>query len=219
MFPDNKYSRWYNSIISQAQADVNRLVGRFEKHHIIPKSMGGPDTSSNLVKLTPREHLLCHLLLLKMTDGQNLFKMTCAMNLMMHNTNQKLGRTRVTTRKYDSARFYARVEFSEEHRHKISEAAKRRDPATRKQSAAANEKRRVFMQSYQKTAEHIENQAAATRGKTRKSWGHHSDEAKEKLSAVHLGKPKSEEAKKNMSLARLGKKYGPRGPYKKRINL
>jgi len=57
MFKDNKYSRWYRSIIAQAQEKVNsRLTGRFEKHHILPKSMGGSDAPENLVKLTPREH-------------------------------------------------------------------------------------------------------------------------------------------------------------------
>ena len=133
MFKDNKYTKWYESIISKAKEQVNyRLEGRFEKHHIIPRSLGGGNESSNLVKLTPREHFICHLLLMKMLDGSNLFKMVAAFNLMVKNTNQLLGRSKVTNRKYDASRFYKKVAFSEEHRRKISEAAKRRDPATRK---------------------------------------------------------------------------------------
>lgn len=38
----------------------------FENHHIIPKSLGGDNRLSNLVKLTYREHYLCHYLLTKM---------------------------------------------------------------------------------------------------------------------------------------------------------
>lgn len=37
----------------------------FERHHIIPRSMGGSDYKCNLVKLTAREHFIAHLLLHK----------------------------------------------------------------------------------------------------------------------------------------------------------
>lgn len=37
-----------------------------EKHHIIPKSLGGSDDKINIVKLTSREHFVGHLLLFKM---------------------------------------------------------------------------------------------------------------------------------------------------------
>lgn len=55
------YQKIYNQIIEKAK---NReLEGYFEKHHIIPKCMGGSDEDGNLVKLTAREHFLCHILL------------------------------------------------------------------------------------------------------------------------------------------------------------
>lgn len=67
MFIDNKYTRWYYDIVNRAK---NRLIdGYVEKHHVIPKSIGGTDDKSNLVILTAREHFLCHLLLTKMTTG------------------------------------------------------------------------------------------------------------------------------------------------------
>lgn len=40
--------------------------GYYEIHHIVPKSLGGKDTKDNLVKLTAKEHYICHLLLTKM---------------------------------------------------------------------------------------------------------------------------------------------------------
>jgi len=37
----------------------------FEKHHIIPKCLGGLNSTDNIVKLTPREHFVAHQLLVK----------------------------------------------------------------------------------------------------------------------------------------------------------
>jgi hypothetical protein len=53
-----------------------------EKHHIIPKCLGGSNEKSNLVKLTAREHFVCHLLLTKMLIGNLKYKMIFALNRM-----------------------------------------------------------------------------------------------------------------------------------------
>ena len=53
MFLDNKYTNWYNSIITNAQKRI--IVGYVEKHHIIPKSIGGQDNASNIVALTAKK--------------------------------------------------------------------------------------------------------------------------------------------------------------------
>jgi hypothetical protein len=55
------YLRIYNEIIERAKNRIND--GYVEKHHIIPKSMGGSNKISNIVELTPREHFLVHWLL------------------------------------------------------------------------------------------------------------------------------------------------------------
>lgn len=55
------YVRIYNQIIERAQ--TRKLDGYVEKHHIIPKCMGGLDIKENLVELMAREHFLCHMLL------------------------------------------------------------------------------------------------------------------------------------------------------------
>lgn len=55
------YKKIYNQIIERAK---NREIeGYTEKHHIIPKCIGGSDINVNIVKLTAREHFLCHMLL------------------------------------------------------------------------------------------------------------------------------------------------------------
>lgn len=45
----------------------NRLLdGYVERHHIIPRCMGGSDERENLVQLTPEEHYVAHQLLVKL---------------------------------------------------------------------------------------------------------------------------------------------------------
>lgn len=42
------------------------MEGYFERHHILPRCMGGSDDASNIVLLTPEEHFTAHVLLVKM---------------------------------------------------------------------------------------------------------------------------------------------------------
>lgn len=57
------YKRIYDRIIERAKERVPE--GYVERHHIIPRCMGGSDEKDNLVALTPEEHFLCHVLLVK----------------------------------------------------------------------------------------------------------------------------------------------------------
>ena len=76
------YSRIYDLIINNRLN--NPVIGYTEKHHIIPKSLGGDDSSYNLVRLTAREHYICHLLLVKIhkNNKPNFYKMVLAANMM-----------------------------------------------------------------------------------------------------------------------------------------
>ena len=73
MYLQNKYTRWYYSIIDRAQSRT--LSGYKERHHIIPRSLGGSNQKNNIVNLTGREHFICHWLLTKMTIDQHRQKM------------------------------------------------------------------------------------------------------------------------------------------------
>jgi hypothetical protein len=76
------YKRIYDEIVRNRLS--NPIDGYSERHHIIPKSLGGSDDESNLVDLTAREHFICHYLLMKMypKNTNEWFKMTKAFMMM-----------------------------------------------------------------------------------------------------------------------------------------
>jgi len=102
MYLQNKYTNWYKSIITNAQSRIE--LGYTELHHIIPKSLGGTNDRSNLVRLTGREHFICHLLLTKMLAGKNKGKMVFALNCMMNRSNNKMARYVPSSRIYEILR-------------------------------------------------------------------------------------------------------------------
>lgn len=115
MYLDNKYTKWYNSIINKAS---NRTTtGYTEKHHIIPSSLGGTNDKENLVQLTAKEHFICHLLLTKMVEGNNKRKMTYAVWLLcnVRNHNQP-DRYIPNSRVYQSIRKQYAINISENQR-------------------------------------------------------------------------------------------------------
>lgn len=79
-FINNKYKVWHDNIIVKAKA--RQEDGIYEKHHIIPRCLKGSNDKSNLVKLTPREHFIIHMLLCKFTTGYARHKMIFAFQAM-----------------------------------------------------------------------------------------------------------------------------------------
>ena len=67
-----KYLRIYNKIIERAK---NREInGYVEKHHIVPKCIGGNNKKDNIVSLTPKEHYICHRLLCEIYPDETKLK-------------------------------------------------------------------------------------------------------------------------------------------------
>lgn len=160
--------------------------------------MGGSDDASNIVRLTSREHFICHLLLTKMTSGQNLYKMKVAFNALTYLRSRWRGAdVRVTSHEFASQR--KGLVFSEEHKRKLSEAAKRQfsDPIQRaKASEAARNRPAVTEETKNKMKESSKNRILtdALRDKFRTAadvWlgRNHSEEAKKKISAARSGNP------------------------------
>jgi hypothetical protein len=103
IFTENKYNRWYFSIINRSVLECRKYdPALHEKHHIIPTSLGGTNQSKNLAVLTFREHFICHMLLTKFTTSSNKTKMHCALRMMMNKS--KLNHRVLTQRQYEIAR-------------------------------------------------------------------------------------------------------------------
>lgn len=92
MFIDNTYTDKYYEIIQLAieriplastRKNAKKLLGYVEKHHIIPKSLGGSDDKTNLVWLTAEEHLEVHMLLIKMVNEKEALRKMYAAAIRM----------------------------------------------------------------------------------------------------------------------------------------
>lgn len=65
------YEAVYQRLIRFAQIRRPLSRGYYERHHIVPKCIGGSDVSANLVWLTPEEHYVAHQLLVKLHPGNS----------------------------------------------------------------------------------------------------------------------------------------------------
>lgn len=154
------YAKHYNALVDRAKG--RQIEGYSEKHHIIPKCMGGTDDTDNIVVLTAREHYVAHQLLMMMyPDVQGL---ALATRLMSTSTKFQIR----NNKDFEWVRKRAAYDAGSAWR------GKKRPPRTKEWS---------------------EKLSVANTGKK------HTSETRAKLSAIHLGKPKSDEMKRNMSIA------------------
>lgn len=92
------YLRVYNTLVCNArERGLNKsiLSGYYEKHHIIPKCVGGSDEDGNFVLLTAREHYLAHMLLWKIHPNED--KLVMAAYLMCKRRKGAGGKIEIQT--------------------------------------------------------------------------------------------------------------------------
>lgn len=77
------YERIYAAFIDDRKAKPVP-TGYSERHHIVPRSLGGGDEKSNLIRLTAEDHFFAHLLLAKAHGG----KMWFPLKLMLRPAKQ-----------------------------------------------------------------------------------------------------------------------------------
>lgn len=212
MFIQNKYHKWYMAIIEVAKQRTDEL-DYSELHHIIPRSLGGLDNDYNLVRLTAREHFICHFLLTKFTTGQNYHKMVYAC--------QGMRRARNYQNRYINSRLYeivkregARIQserflgkkLSEEHKANISAGQKGRIS-----SSETIEKRRLANTGLKRTEEQklrmSQKQKELSRLVTPEQRAERAAKASAKLKGKNKG-PKSNEHRAKLSEALIGKTKG-----------
>lgn len=107
------YQRIYEALMASRKQETTPDTYH-EKHHILPRSLGGGDDPENLVILTGREHYLAHWLLAKIHGGSQ----WAAVWFMSHGRGCNSGRgARITARQFEAARKHynewAKVYFTE----------------------------------------------------------------------------------------------------------
>lgn len=105
------YARIYKAFIRDRRTKEAALIasGAYcERHHITPRSLNGSNTNANVIRLTYRDHIFAHALLLKMhKEGEARWLMAASMSAVL---NLRKGRQRdaevaaIVSKKYRWAR-------------------------------------------------------------------------------------------------------------------
>ena len=213
MYLQNKYTKCYYNIIDRAKSRDLSKETYIEKHHIIPKSLGGLNNKDNLVKLTAKEHRLAHILLPRMTiDPLHTKSMWYALWMMLRtkNTNQQrkiskgsafeVAKIKVAE---NSSQLHKGKTVSEETRKKLSKSCKGRESAFKGKSHSTESKEKLSIARKGKT------NSPETVAKIIESRKHyrHSEETKQKISASNKGKTVviSERTKQKISSSLKGR--------------
>lgn len=171
------YQKIHDQIIERAKS--RKLDGYKERHHIIPKCMGGTNDNTNLIELTAREHFIIHKLLCEIYPDND--SLVYAYWMMANNTSNAMYERKyyVSGKDYERAKclFAERSSkrqkgkpLTDEHKRALSIAAKIRKPRTPIK---------------------------------------HSEETKQKLSKLWKDTIRSKEDRKKISDGQRGKKKGP----------
>jgi len=184
---DNKYSKWYFSLIEKAEQrgwTKKTALCYVEGHHIVPKSI---IKNNELVFLTAREHFICHLLLPKMMkDPLQKLKMNNAITAMRINKEKR----------YINSKFFESIKNKN-----LLKGAKRTEETKQKMS----EKRKKILKDnkkiYNNLIEHLNKIRPSMVGENNPMYG-----KKGKLNC-NYNKPKTKEHREKIKNALLGKKY------------
>ena len=215
MYLQNKYTSWYNNIIANAKSRTLSKEIYTESHHIIPRSLGGNNNISNLVKLTAKEHRLVHILLPRMTiDPEHTKSMWYAAWMILRTKNKDQNRTISKGKAYELAKMKI-AEFlselhkgkpkSEEAKQKMSKKAKGR-VSPNKGKVMSNEQKQKMKDTIAKNGRIISPDTVKKILESRKDYKH-SDETKQKIGAANKGKTQivTEEQKQKISATLKGR--------------
>lgn len=175
------YQRHYDRLIERSRDRV--FLGYSERHHVVPRCLGGSNSSSNLVRLTAEEHFVAHQLLVKIYPSH--YGLLWALSAMTNGTknqerskNKMYGWLRRELARRVSGRAFGR-RASKQTRAKMSAAR-----LGRKTPHSAETKIKISLASKgkQKSEEHRAALAAAKLGTKR---GPHSPATRRKISETN----------------------------------
>jgi hypothetical protein len=130
------YKKIYEDLISKARSKSRKRFKRndaryvyYEKHHIVPKCLGGSDSKDNLVFLTGKEHFVAHKLLVEIYSEEK--SLIYGLIRMLYSGENHRRDYKISSREYErlkiknsklvSERFRG-IKLSESHKKKISKS-------------------------------------------------------------------------------------------------
>lgn len=214
------YKNIHDNIINKAKSENRKKLNKddenfiyYEKHHILPKCLGGLDNKNNLILLTAKEHFLIHKILnILHPDSRGLFYGYRTMSLLKkQNRDYKIGareyeRIKIIFNFYNSGENHPNSKkkginhpsfgkkLSSETKQKISQARKGKYKGENSP-----------WWGVKKSEEHIKKLSESRKGrkaseetklKMRKSHQNVSIEVREKISKANKGKPSKLKGKK-----------------------
>lgn len=197
------YQKHYERLIARAR--YRRLTTYTERHHVVPKCLGGDNSLENIVRLTPEEHYVAHQLLVKLNPGNDnlVWAVICMTGGSTHGRRKSnkaygwLRRAVSEARKRELATRPARPQTAET-KEKIRQAAILRgiSPEVTKQAALVNRGRPRPTEVKVKISK-------ANKGKKPSSL------AVQRTKETKTGKPLTEEHKRKIAAAGVGRKKSP----------
>lgn len=175
------YSGHYDRLIARARDRI--LVGYCERHHVLPRCLGGGNESTNLVNLTPEEHYVAHQLLVKLHPNSIGLTRAAAVMSKHGSGNKAYGWLRRRLSKLIRGRPH-----SPEHRANLAAFLRKKNIANTGKPLSAEHKRKLSISG---------------RGKTRPP---RTNEWRQKQSLAQTGKKQSPETRARVSASLLGNK-------------
>lgn len=198
------YKKIYDKLVEKCKVrglDKTSLEGYFEKHHIVPRCLGGTDDEDNFVLFTPREHVIAHRLLWKANPGNCSLMWAYTRTVNSHKgilTSREVERAKIAKSEFMSSRI-----VTEETKEKI-----RKTLTGRKIPEEVIEKRRQKMIGKPCPEEKKEILRQKRIELIESGWTM-SEEARKKIGDKFRGKNISEEHKRKISEATKGKVMPP----------
>ncbi len=199
----------HDQIIERAKTRC--LEGYYESHHIIPKCLGGTDSSDNLVSLTAKEHFIIHKILCILFPNENGLSYAA---FMMANTKGKNRHYHISSSEYQRLKENYSKALSKNMKGKTPwNKGIPRTPETKKKMSESLKGRAPSFKGKKHSAESIEKMRNANTGNNYRLGTTHSDETKRKISEKAKGRPSprkgktlSDETKLKLSIAARNRK-------------